>query len=78
MRNGKPKPDGARERARDELDDDDLDLFVWLDAQPDRIHTTDNPLAWAALARAGAVTVARDDIGDHIVRAIVPPEVLGL
>lgn len=82
MRNGKPKPTAtpgsrARDRARDELDDDDLDLFVFLDAQPDRVYVTDLPLAWAALVRAGAVSVTEIG-GDTWVQAIVPPEVLGL
>jgi hypothetical protein len=83
MRNGKPKKNDAgaraRSRARDELDDDDIDLFAWLDAEPDRLHFTKNRRAWHALARAGCVSLKdADDGGGTYVQAIVPPEVLGL
>ncbi len=84
MRNGKSQPKDtagtrARARALDELDDDDLDLFVFLDAEPDRLLFTNNRRAWHALARAGSVSLkdADDGLGTYV-RAIVAPEVLGL
>lgn len=71
-------------RERVELDDDDLDLFAYLDAELHRSMSTPNLEAWLNLERAAAVSIWRPSAALRetgtlpIVRCIVEPEELGL